>query len=101
VNQHIQFAPLPMFGRLEVCETNDLGLGLDFESWRELYGARVSGLAVDTPKVARLGSWVGDAVRMKPALSIGQRRTKLTTHTTFFFSKIMKGFSPDDYQCKL
>jgi hypothetical protein len=48
VNQHIQFAPLPMFGRLEVCETNDLGLGLDFESWRELYGARVSGLAVDT-----------------------------------------------------
>lgn len=69
MNQHIQFAPLPMFGRLEVCETNDLGLGLDFQSWRELYGSRVSGVAVDNSRVSRLGTWAGDAVRMKPVKS--------------------------------
>jgi len=67
VNQRIQFAPL--LRQREICETNDLGLGLDFESWRELYGARVSGLAVDTPKVSRLGSWAGDAVRITPVKS--------------------------------
>ena len=59
MTERIQFAPLPMFGRLEVCETNDLGMGLSFESWRELYGSRVSGVAVDNPRLPR---WTGERV---------------------------------------
>lgn len=68
MNQRIQIAPL-LSTRTRDTELMDLGMGLDFESWRELYGARVSGVAVDNSRVARLGSWAGDVVRIKPVKS--------------------------------
>lgn len=50
--QRIQIAPV-LSTRTRDTELMDLGLGLDFESWRELYGSRLSGVAVDNSRLPR------------------------------------------------